>query len=101
MNRGIINEAMLERDIENIEFYLNEENKILNKIYDAYQEALDCYSSTNTNFLSNHLNTLPKNISDIWNKRKQYTNTLQRVIQQYHMLSESTRKKFEDGDGML
>ena len=48
MNKGIIEISSLEKNIEQIKFFKNEEQKILNKMSDKFAEINLYYQSNNT-----------------------------------------------------
>lgn len=97
MDRGIINESLLEKDIKNIEFYSNEENKVLNKIYTKFNDCCNNYKSENTSMLINDNNLIKNIIDSLYNKRVRYTDILLKVILQYNNLSNVAKSKF-NGD---
>lgn len=96
MDRGIIEESLLTKDIEQIEMYAEEENLNLNKIYSVCQEASSTYISSNSNMLNSSLSNMTNDAKKLLKKRNEYANTLRRVIERYHMLTETTKRKFED-----
>ena len=98
MNKGIIDETLLTKDIELIDMYTNEENNTLIKISSILDEASKCYVSSNTNFIDSALRSVSTDASKLLKKREAYSDVLRRVIKRYNTLAYSTREKFEDID---
>ena len=97
MDKGIINEPLLEKNIVQITYYGDEENKLLNKITKKFEEGTNNYKSKNTSSFLRNINILRNNTSLILTKRMAYANVLTRVIAQYHKLSDETVDKFSGG----
>lgn len=95
MDKGILNQSLLEKDIEKIKFYSQEEKVKLNKLCNKFNEISKEYKSNNTVLLLNNVGNLKNNINQIYEKRIKYTEVLNRVISQYNRLSDETLKYFE------
>lgn len=96
MNKGILNESLLEKEIEQIIFYANEEKTNLRKICNNLIELDNCYNSTNTKIFINNANNLKSKINTIYQKRIKYTNILKKVIINYNTLSNKTVEIFNE-----
>lgn len=100
MNKGVINENLLEKNIQQIEFYAKEEVEFLNKIYNKLEEFRENYVSENNAFLLPKINNYKKNIDDIHQKRKKYCNILREVIALYIKTSNKIKSRV-DGEHLL
>ena len=96
MNRGILNQSLLEKDIEKINFYASEETKILNEICQKFEDGTSNYNSANTSLLLSNINNFKDSIDKLTNKRENYTYILNKVILQYDNLSELSKKTFNE-----
>lgn len=96
MNRGILNQSLLEKDIEQINFYASEEIKTLNKICQKFEDGTSNYNSANTSLLLSNINNFKDSIDKLTNKRENYTYILNKVILQYDNLSELSKKTFNE-----
>ena len=94
MNKGILNQSLVEKNIQQITFYSEEEQKKLNQICSEMIEASNNYKSSNTSIFTNHVTMMQKQIPIINEKRKKYADVLDAAIKQYHRLSGETRKAF-------
>lgn len=95
MNKGLLNETLLDKDIEQIMLYANEEKENLKNICNKFIEISYSYNSTNTALLLNTVNNLKGNISSIYQKRTNYVSVLNRAISSYKVLSNETVAMFE------
>lgn len=95
MNKGLLNETLLEKDIEQINIYANEEKEMLKNICNKFVEVSNSYNSTNSALLLNTVNNLKGNISSIYQKRTSYIGVLNRAISSYNILSNETVAMFE------
>ena len=97
MNKGIINQPLLEQNIKQIEFYAKEEQKSLTKICSALEEGSKEYNSPNVKLLLDNISVLKGKIELINKKRFKYMEILNKVILKYNNLARETKNKF-DGD---
>ena len=89
MEKGIIEQSLLEKNIEYLEFYSDEEKVMLNKIYNKVIDIVNNYISENSKLLINKNIHLKKNIDDIAAKRIRYTKILNKVILIYNDTSDA------------
>lgn len=94
---GILIHSLFSKNIEQINFYADEEYKNLNKICQVLQEINNNYNSENTNLLSNDVSIFKENINKISEKRVKYSECLNEVILKYNTLANET-KQFFNGD---
>lgn len=97
MDKGILNQSSLEKNIEQIKFYSLEEKQILNKIDKELNEVSKNYNSTNTALFLNNVRNFKTNIDFIYEKRIKYTTVLNEMISKYNELSFATRQIFDEG----
>lgn len=95
MDRVIINQLLLERNIQQIDFYTNEEQLILNKISNQLYEISKNYKSNNNSLILEDINKFKEKITNLTKKRKQYNVVLNKVIQKYNDLGIETIEIFE------
>ena len=74
MSGGLINEELLVNNIKKIDFYLNEEKDVLDRIYANFLKCSDKYRSENSRLFSDNLQLLKNSIEKIHKKRKESTN---------------------------
>lgn len=98
MNKGIINQNLLEKNIQQINLYQEEETKILEKIYRTLKEGTKSYQSTNTALLLNEIHYIKKNIHLIEKKRVEYADVLNKAISNYSMLENKTIQTFNENN---
>lgn len=98
MGKGIINQELLEKDIEYIDFYSNEENKLLNELNSEFQNMKEFYSSDNTFLFLKTVSDFSEDIKKILVKRNLYSVILNAVISLYHETTIEARKKIEGED---
>ena len=98
MDKGIIDESLLTKDIELIDMYAKEENSTLLKICSICDEASQTYVSSNSSIINSYLNYMPNDADRLYKKREAYSDVLRRVIKRYNTLAYATREKFEDID---
>lgn len=96
MNHSLLNEALIEKNIAQIEFYTNEEFSSLGKFCDRYEEGANYYQSNNTNALLNHINKFRYDTNTILNKRMQYIKVLNDVLAMYRELTKETSEAFAE-----
>jgi len=96
MNEGIINKDLLNKDIEQIEYYKNEEKNILNKINNKLNECIDNYTSSNKNLFLTKINNFNDDINKIYEKRGMYITVLKHTIEKYDYLSNKTVDIFSE-----
>lgn len=89
MSLGHIHLSYLEKNIEKIDFYKDEEEKILKKICSQLEECNKRYRSSNTTNLSNKVTNIKGNINNIKNKRIKYNQVLKTTIERYKEMSTS------------
>ena len=94
MNHSLLNEALIEKNIVQIEFYGNEEFSSLGKFCDKYEEATNYYQSYNTNLLLNHITKFRIDTTNIYNKRMQYVKVLSDALAMYRELKADTSEAF-------
>ena len=95
MDKGILNQSSLEKNIEQIKFYSLEEKQILNKIDKELNEGSKNYNSTNTALFLNNVGNFKTNIDFVYEKRIRYTTILNEMIVKYNELSIATRQIFD------
>ena len=95
MDKGILNQSSLEKNIEQIKFYSLEEKQILNKIDRELNEGSKNYNSTNTALFLNNVGNFKTNIDFVYEKRIRYTTILNEMIVKYNELSIATRQIFD------
>lgn len=96
MGKGILNRELLEKNIGNIKYYLEEEYSYLNKIYAKLKESSESYFSFNSNLILQTISTIPSDAEFLKNKREKYVNILNENIIKYNDLSIQTKKIFND-----
>ena len=96
MNKGIINQEYLEENIKKIDFYANEENSNLNKIYEELKICSNYYNSSNKTKIIDSTNGLLNDIEMIYKKRMNYKKILEQVIYQYNQLGINVKNNFDD-----
>ncbi len=96
MNKGLLNESLLDKDIEQINLYATEEKETLKCICNKFLETSNSYKSTNTALLLNVVNNLKGNIGSIYQKRVDYVGVLNKAISSYNTLSNKTVTMFEE-----
>lgn len=95
MDKGVLNESLLEKNIEQVQLYSDEEKESLTAICDKFYEFSKSYCSANTTILNNNIDELKSNISTIYAKRNQYVKILNEVIEKYDVLSNITVATFD------
>lgn len=96
MEKGILNRELLEKNIENIKYYLEEEYTYLNKICDKMKESSESYFSLNSNLILQTISNISNDAKFLKNKREKYVNILNKNIIKYSDLSIETKKNFND-----
>ncbi len=94
MNKGILNQSLVEKNIQQLTFYSNEEQKKLNQICVNMLEASTNYKSSNTSLLVNHVTMIQNQLPKINEKRTYYRKVLNDAINQYNRLSLETKRAF-------
>lgn len=95
MNESFLDRELLEQDITQIEFYKEEEKKILDKIGSQLEACINSYTSQNTPLLLSDLGNCKYEFKELASKREMYTPVLKKTIEQYDELSKATVKRFE------
>ncbi len=95
MDKGIINQELLEKNRKLIDFYSREEQKTLSQIYTVFLEVCQNYQSTNTPFFTNHIQYEKSLLPVLDQKRSQYTAVMGDVVARYNLLSNQVTQKFE------
>ena len=94
VSKGTINTALLEKDIEKTNLYINEENQSLNDIYTSSEDCNSNYNSKNSELLSRSNYNFEQSINQLLNKREKYIETLNKVIENYNLLTDMTIREF-------
>ena len=97
LNKGILDSYLLKKNIEYLKFYIDEEYKNLNDIYNQLIECSNWYSSLNSKLFLNEINNILNNIKLIQENRLKYVNVLDDVIIKYEDASKYTKKIFNYG----
>lgn len=95
MDKALLKQSFLEKDIDKITYYTLEEKKILINIYNAIEEGLSNYNTTNKSLFTNTLINYFSNVEKIFNKRLEYIKVLKDVITKYKTLSIKTISIFD------
>ena len=91
MNYSRVDEALLDKNIKEIELYKTEEEKALNKICEKLISATQSYQSENTAQILNNIEITKTKIAPLKAKREN-------VIIKYRGLSSSVEKMFKGGE---
>lgn len=97
MNKGVVNENLLIKNMEKISFYSNEEYQSLTKIFQKLDSVNGIYNSENTKILQSHINKFGEDIPKIKDNRNKYVEILKRVMTKYKTLALNTSIKFQKG----
>ena len=97
MNGGLLNKPFLQKNIEEIDFYANEERLLLIKISEKIKSCTKNYKSTKNSKILEEQNDVQKNINKISVKREKYSLILNKQIEKYDSLVEMTVQKFNGG----
>ena len=97
MNENILNKSLVEKNIEQINYYAEEENQTLNKIYEKLQMCADNYSTSNKALFLEKIANKDFVVSKIASKRAIYSKVLTNAIARYDRVSGETINRF-DGD---
>ena len=98
MNENILNKSLLEKDIEQINYYSGEEKQILDKIVERMRFCINNYnSSANNSIIIEKVNNSQSMIPKIESNRAKYVNVLNNAIKRYDRVSIETVNRF-DGD---
>ena len=95
MNENILNKALLEKNIEQINYYIEEEKQLLNKIFEKMELCLKDYNTSNTAKYLEKITDSKLNVSKISTKRTQYINILNNAIARYDRVSIETINRFD------
>lgn len=95
MNKGNLNREFLEKNIEQIIFYRDEEKNNLLNIFGQMEQSIGNYKSKNSSQFLNRISELKPAIEQIYAKRLSYISLLNKVIVQYESLSMKTIETFE------
>ncbi len=94
MKGARLNEALIEKNIAQIEFYGNEEFSTLSKYCSKFETASNYYQSRNTSLLLSHINRFRNDTNLVLSKRMQYVKVLIDVLAQYRELTVTTTESF-------
>lgn len=94
MNTNVLDQPLLEKNVEQIKLYANEEQSILTIINNTMLSITDSYKSSNSNQIQTNITNFTPNITKIYHKRTTYTNTLTNVIAQYNQISIQANQVF-------
>lgn len=97
MNENILNKTLLEKNIEQINFYSEEEKQVLSKIFEKMQICLKNYNTSNTAQFLEKIIDSKLSTSKISTKRTKYVKVLNNAIARYDRVSMETINRF-DGD---
>lgn len=97
MNYNRVDEILLTTNIKKIELYKNEEEKLLNKIFENLNLASQYYQSENASQMLNNIENTKKQVSSLKIKREKYIEILKQVIIKYRELSNNTSRMFKGG----
>lgn len=96
MNYGMLDQILLEKNIEKLVLYTDEEYSVLQNIVMELECLQQEYHTKNVNELSTSTLKLKEDVNKIKSKRVEYINALQKVIEQYNRLSNEVTSIFEE-----
>lgn len=96
MNYGMLDQILLEKNIEKLVLYTDEEYSVLQNIVMELECLQQEYHTKNVNELSASTLKLKEDVNKIKSKRIEYINALQKVIEQYNRLSNEVTSIFEE-----
>ena len=91
---SILNVSLVEKNIEKIQLYADDEKKVLINIYRKIKGINSCYNSDNMKKIINNIDELGSGISIIYRKRMEYIDTLESAIKIYTERVEQTKLRF-------
>ena len=97
MDRGFVNEDLLEKNIEQILMYAKEERDILKKIGEVLSTISTSYDSVNDSSFCEGLIDFDKTVEFIYSKRNEYVGVLNKTLTIYRDLSGETASMFGKG----
>ncbi len=83
MDKGILNEPLVQKNVALLESYCSEEKNKLGQIFNVFSESISCYKSGNTGAISSKISNLKNNNSTIYYNRQRYIDVLNKAIQIY------------------
>lgn len=96
MDKGQLIQSALERNINHIYFYAQEERTNLMKIFTALDNCCQHYNTTNSQLFQPQLTTNKNYIEKIYDKRIAYITTINQAIIHYNELGVNTTKSFQN-----
>lgn len=96
MNKGIIDEGDLIKNIELLKLYNNEEKSSIQQILKKINSCFACYNTPNLSKFKNKCSKLESNASTIIYNREEYVNVLEKVITIYKQTANSVVGLFEN-----
>lgn len=97
MKNGFLDRAALEKDIEQIKFYAEEEKEKLAKIREQIERCTENYDSQNTKLILESIENYGQNVEKFYDKRLSYMLVLKNAIALYEDLGQKTVERF-NGD---
>lgn len=97
MKNGFLDRAALEKDIEQIKFYAEEEKEKLAKIREQIERCTENYDSQNTKLILESIKNYGQNAEKFYDKRLSYMLVLKNAIALYEDLGRETVERF-NGD---
>lgn len=98
MDGGLVVKNLLLKDIEQIDLYVNEENKTIEKLAQVFNDTMEEYQSDdNSKLMFEEIDKLSNQAVELLEKRQKYTYVLNRVIEQYEYLAQRTKEDFSNG----
>ena len=98
MNKGIIDETLINKDIEFIDYYSEEETDCLRKLNSLFEDVEKNYSSDNTSLFLQSLENSESDILKFNEKRAKYILVLQKAIMKYKDAVENSKNIFKESD---
>lgn len=83
MDKGIMNEPYVQKNIDLLDSYSSEEKAKLNQIFSRFDESTKCYKSPNSGLIKKKVSDLISNASILYSNRQAYSNTLDAAIKIY------------------
>lgn len=94
-NKSFINTDLLEKNIEKINYYKNQELTLLNNIQTVFNNSLLNYESNNKVKMINNINKNIKGKETFFNKRQIYINEINKVKDNYEITAINVKKDIE------
>ncbi len=89
MNDNKVNESLLQKNIDLLKSYSNEERKNLNLIFEKFDSCLANYKTNNTKSMKNKHTALKSRVTTINSNRTKYASVLESVIRRYYEIAAS------------